>query len=411
MFRLLYDTALQSYHVGIRAAALFNPKASKWISGRNEQDISSLKLLKPIWIHCASLGEFEQGRPIIEKLRLLYPDQHIVLTFFSPSGFEIRKEYNQVNEVLYLPLDQKQDARDFVDVIDPSLVIFVKYDFWYHYLSTLADREIPYIVIAANFPAGHFLFRSMLKPLLALLRSAECIFVQSEESLQNLTSKDFTNVRVAGDPRVDRVLSKTPDSTICSELDLAPYSQVIVFGSLWLEDLDIVASWIKQSVTDTNTFVIIAPHDISEKTQRLIEHSTGISTRLSQLRTSGTLDAKGLIVDTIGDLSSLYHCATLAYVGGGFGHGIHNILEPAAAHIPILFGPKHSKFPEAKDLIDLHCAFTVESKTDVAAALDHLQDQSTRAKIKKDIQQYLQINQGATDMIVAWLQAHNLVPA
>jgi len=411
VFRILYDTALQSYQLGARVASLVSPKAEKWIAGRAQQDLSNVNLNKPIWIHCASLGEFEQGRPIIEKIKQLHPSQDIVLTFFSPSGYEIRKNYAQADEVLYLPLDQKGNAHDFLDAIDPSLAIFVKYDFWYHYLATLTKRSIPFVVIAAHFRSGHFLFKRVMRPLLSLLKSAQAIFVQSPQSLETLEGRGFKNALVAGDPRIDRVLDSNPDSQICSELALSQYEKVIVFGSLWLEDLDVVRSWIRQAVADSKTFVIIAPHDIAPKTLRLMEHNSGLETRLSQVRAGSPLDAKGLIVDTIGDLSSLYRCASLAYIGGGFGHGIHNILEPAAAHIPIIFGPKHTKFPEANDLIALHCAFAVQSAADLAHVLHQLEDDTVRAEIASQMATYLEGSRGATDTIVDWLFAHNFISA
>ncbi len=411
MFRILYDTALQTYQMGARVAALFSPKARKWVDGRKAQDLSSLNLNKPIWIHCSSLGEFEQGRPIIERIKQQHPEQQILLTFFSPSGYEIRKDYNQVDRVLYLPLDQKSNAQLFLEAVDPCLALFVKYDFWYHYLSQLVNRQIPFAVVAANFRTNHFLFRSAMKPILSLLQEATALFVQNEVSIQTLEQRGFSNALVAGDPRIDRVLANQPDSEICTELDLAGFEQVIVFGSLWLEDLEIVRPWIVEAVADPKTFVIIAPHDLSAKNVRLIQHNAGVFRRLSEVRAGESLGPDGLIVDTIGDLSSLYHCAHLAYIGGGFGHGIHNILEPAAAHIPILFGPKHGKFPEADELIQLKCSFAVQSSADVAATLRQLKSEAERGRIAEDLVLFLKKNRGATETIVTWLEAHNFIPA
>ncbi|MBX2815701.1 MAG: hypothetical protein KTR24_06880 [Saprospiraceae bacterium] len=397
LFQWGYDAALAGYRVAIGLAAPFSTKARKWVEGRRKQIIEP-RDDRPIWVHCSSLGEFEQGRPIIEMIRDRNEQIPIVLTFFSPSGYEIRESYPLADEVYYLPADHARSARDFVDRIKPRLAIFVKYDFWFHYLDALTIRKLPFLFVATILHPKHFLFRRSLTPLLDKLRQAEVLFVQNPSTKSLLEERGFTNAVVSGDPRIDRVLAIDSGTQLLGDA----FREIVVFGSVWLEDLDMVLPWIKDLLVQQDVQVLVAPHDISDKNVKSIMGLTGIKHRHSEWQTDAALP-HSMVVDTMGHLSRLYHGATLAYVGGGFSAGLHNILEPAAAGIPIIFGPKYQKFDEAVILVEQKCAFSIRNFSELAEVLELLADAQVRSKIARDLSRFLTISGGATQVVVDWI--------
>jgi len=364
----LYNVAIQAYLLGIRLVALRGGKARRWLNGRKnlfEQIRSSLKPgEKRIWVHCASVGEFEQGRPVIERLKQQYPEHQIVLTFFSPSGYELRKNYAQADYVFYLPPDTARNAARFIDLLSPELALFVKYEFWYHYLSTLQRRQVPVLLISAIFRPDQFFFRWFGRPFLPLLRSFRMIFVQDEASIRLLQEAGVQHIQASHDTRFDRVheIALQPKSFPVVDRFCAD-NKILVCGSTWEADEHIIIRWINEEMEKKPDWkVIIVPHEINDKhivkmlgtiRQPVLLYSHAGETKLENWRV--------LIVDKVGMLSSLYKKATLSYIGGGFGSGIHNILEAAVYGHPVLFGPRHRKFHEAKELIQLGGAFSVSS--------------------------------------------------
>jgi 3-deoxy-D-manno-octulosonic-acid transferase len=389
------------------------PKAKKWITGRRNiwQHLQQAQVHKhtKVWVHCSSLGEFEQGRPVIEKIKTDYPYCDIILTFFSPSGYEIRRNYPVVDQVCYLPLDTKKNAEKFVGLLKPDLVIFVKYDFWFNSLSVLNQQKIPFIFISSVFPKNHFLFRSWAKPLFKIFSEANHVFVQDEVSFNLLSSRNCA-VSVAGDTRVDSVIQLQKNLKEYPLLEkLLSDRNVIIFGSIWLEDLERVRSWINEQIDDKNYFLIIAPHDVSSQMLGKIETVLdGNNIRFSQLAQRDK-KVSCIIVDTIGDLAHLYRFGDLAYVGGGFGKSIHSILEPIAANLPVIFGPKHHKFKEAQDLMSLGAARCIESETGFRDAIDYFENRANKKRARQGISKFLNDHQGATSKIVHYLAQRKLL--
>lgn len=329
---------------------------------------------KRIWFHCASLGEFEQARPLIEKLKSQNSGFRIIVTFFSPSGYEIRKNYEGVDLVCYLPLDTKVNVKRFLNLISPSQIFFIKYDFWYNFLCEIHKRKIPVHLVSANFRQEQFtgLYGYYLKRVLKLFSK---IFVQNESSRKILALHGITDVIVSGDLRFDRVFQL---ATLTKKIPLIEYfkgeNRLLVCGSTWPKDENVLFN---STVAHQNYIIqkiIIAPHEISEShlrsLARLLSHFKLI--RLSEISKKSVSTAietlkqvNILVVDHIGMLSSLYQYADIAYVGGGFGAGIHNILEPVAFGVPVIFGPNHHKFPEATELIAQGAGFSISDSQEL----------------------------------------------
>lgn len=366
---------------------------------------------KVIWMHCSSLGEFEQGRPLLEKLRNTYPSYKILLTFFSPSGYEVRKNYNGADYIFYLPADGKTNARIFHDIVNPQLVIFVKYEFWYYYLNEAKKRNVPLLLISAIFRKkqpffskyGHF-YRSMLSCFTHL-------FVQNNESVSLLRSIGFTkNVSLVGDTRFDRVIEIAEGfQPISSIEDFCAGSNVIVAGSTWLEDDKELTHYAN---TRNKVKFIIAPHNIGKdrlnECRKLYKHSTLFSSIQSA---SPATNINTIIIDNIGMLSRLYKYATICYVGGGFGaDGVHNVLEAAVYGKPVVFGPEYEKFNEAIELVESDGAISIESALELEAAFDNLlTDSSNYTERAKAAGNYVYSKQGPTQKILEFIQANRLL--
>ncbi len=413
----VYNSIIRLYALAARCVATRNPKVRKMIDGQAETFArlkSSLKSAdRPIWIHAASLGEFEQARPLIERIRREKPDRKIVLTFFSPSGYDVRKNYDKVDAVVYLPFDTPSNAREMIDAINPSMAIFVKYEFWGNYLTELKRRNIPTYIISAIFRPSQIFFRPYGGMMRDVLRCFTHLYVQDENSRNLLAGIGIDNVTVAGDTRFDRVtdIMKTPASI--QSIDLFNRNgggADIIFGSSWEADEEKYIAWLNDN---PDIHFIIAPHEFNDR--RLKELRDSIKGNVVYLSEWEKMfspedsnstphpnpdDIRGIIVDSFGKLSTLYRYGKIAYIGGGFGAGIHNINEAAVYGIPVVFGPRFSKFKEARDLVKLGGGFTCASTDEVTATLGSLcHDNDRRISAGKIAGDYINRNLGATDRI------------
>lgn len=401
----LYNLSILSYYWLIRVASLFHKKAKFWVNGRKNlfKDIES-KLKNNtknlVWFHCASLGEFEQGRPVMEKLKANKPSVKILLTFFSPSGYEIRKNYTGADYIFYLPIDTPKNANRFINLIQPQAAFFVKYEFWFNYLQELKKRNIPVYLISGIFrPEQHF-FKWYGTWFKNKLDSFEYFFVQNENSKKLLNGIGYNNVSISGDTRFDRVyeISKnTSDIKFINEF--SNNKKILVAGSTWPDDEKILAAI---NYSKYGFKLIIAPHEIGESHINNIESlfKKENTIRYSKTNANNCAEKNILIIDNIGMLSSLYKYGNMAYIGGGFGTGIHNILEAATFGLPVIFGPNYSKFNEAIELISLGGAFSIENQNELEATFTKLCDENTNHSCSKICSDYVQNNIGATEIIL-----------
>ncbi|MDB4927376.1 glycosyltransferase N-terminal domain-containing protein [Mucilaginibacter sp.] len=393
---LLYNLGLRIYYLLILLFSFFNKKAGLWIKGR--QHIIYTHFEQSIWFHFASLGEFEQGRPVLEKFRSLYPQSKIVITFFSPSGYEIRKNTPLADAVYYLPLDTAQNAQEFIKAINPKLAIFTKYEYWYHYFNELNMRGVPLYIISGIFRPNQVFFKWYGGLHRKMLGFVSYFFVQDEQSIQLLASINITNATVSGDTRFDRVWANAQDTKQLPVISEFKNNQkLFIAGSTWPADEQLAATLVTQY---PDWKFIFAPHEISEdKINKLIsllpENSTARFSKISNFK------SQILIIDNIGMLSSLYQYGDIAFIGGGFGAGIHNTLEAAAFGLPVIFGPNYAKFKEAKDLIELGAGFSIaddrELKKIVAALIN---DETYYNAVSKKSKSYVEEHVGATAVIM-----------
>lgn len=404
---LFYKLSLFMLRNAFAFLALFHNKANKWHTGRKnwrKKIADSYKYTeKTLWIHAASLGEFEQGRPLMEMLKKKNPEYQIVLTFFSPSGYEVQKDYEGADYVYYLPLDSAKTARDFLDIIRPSKAIFVKYEFWYFYLKTLAARQIPTYLISSVFRKEHLFFKWYGKWYQNMLRFFTHLYVQDKASAQLLASIGIDNVSVAGDTRFDRVgeITDNVKENVITKAFKGERTLVVV-GSSWPTDEEILCKYINEEST-SETAWLIAPHEIDEGHLKKIENQIDTSKKIlrySQATTENIGDADVLLIDNIGLLSSLYAYGDFAHIGGGFTDGIHNTLEAATFGMPITFGPDYHKFNEAIEMISDGCAFCVENYSELKEKFDfYLQNTQERNSTSEIAANYVKRNRGASKRV------------
>jgi len=378
------------------------------LSGRraSREKISQLKNRPKstrIWFHCASLGEFEQARPVIEQLRDQRPTWSVCITFFSPSGYEVRKDYKLAEGVFYLPFDTKSNARNFVQDLSPDLAVFVKYEFWYHILDVLKATGIPVFSISAIFRPQQPFFKFYGELHRRMLRCFDTIYVQDEESLQLLEQIGVQQAVVAGDTRFDRVAAIAVGvREIALARKFGEGRRVVVIGSSWPEDIDLLSGLINDEQLDLA--YIIAPHEISEHNLRQIELAIdGDTVRYSQADKDTVGVVKALVIDNIGMLSSLYQYGYVAFVGGSFGDGLHNVLEPATFGIPVIFGKSksNSKYREAIDLLESGAGFEVKDTEVLVDLMKQLvDDEQFYEKAAKEAREYVGRKTGATKRIV-----------
>lgn len=404
----LYNIGIDFYALAVKLAARRSAKAHDLMQGQ-ARTLATLRRVRAevapdgydVWIHVASLGEFEQARPLIERLRRERPEFKILLTFFSPSGYNVRCNYDRVDSVAYLPLDRPAAVTKFLDAAAPRMAIFVKYEFWGNYLQQLKRRGIPTYIISAIFRPGQRFFRLGGGWARKALRCFSHLYVQDQASSILLSGIGIDNVTVAGDTRFDRVTDimrgVRPVPVVEAFVKNSPFTLLV--GSSWPADEEVYIPWLRQN---TDVRAVIAPHEFdSHRLEALRRQLPGKVRLLSEIKSPEDLtgDESVLIIDCFGLLSSLYSYADAAYVGGGFGAGIHNINEAAVYGIPVVFGPNHHKFKEATDLIAAGGAFEVTSKRDAAAVLDRLRDPSQRRAAGEAAALYIKANLGATDLI------------
>ena len=367
---MLYNFGIIAYRCAIGVASLFNEKAALWVKGRKgiwkRMEAVERGKGRLVWVHAASLGEFEQGRPVIEKLKEIEPHTKILLTFFSPSGYEIRKNYQGADYIYYLPIDTPSNARRFVEKWKPDAAVFVKYEYWYNYLSELNKHQVPTYLISAIFRPEQPFFKKWGNLHRRMLGFFTRLFVQDEESVKLLSTIGITHVQQTGDTRFDRVKQIADAAKRIEKVEaFCNDRRAVVCGSTWPGDEDIILDYI--NAQEGNYKWIIVPHEIGEGH---IKDILGKCRKLVARYTDETADVtkcQVLVVDTIGVLSSIYRYGSISYVGGGFGKGIHNTLEAAIYGIPVLFGPKYHKFKEAVDLIACGGAFSISDKEQLGA--------------------------------------------
>ncbi len=401
---IVYNLAITFYYFAIIVSSLFNSKAMKWIKGRRGifQKINIPGDEKVIWIHCASLGEFEQGRPIIETIKDKHPEYKIVLTFFSPSGYEIRKNYPLADYIYYLPLDTPGNARQFITKIHPEKIIFVKYEFWYHYIHIAKRQNIPVYLISGIFRESQWFFKWYGKFPRKILSFFEHVFVQNEHSKTILNEHSINHVSVAGDTRYDRVLKISSNVKRVPEVEQFKQDTLtLIAGSTWPKDEALLINYLNE--VNPAIKCIIAPHEINRhRINEMVHRVHKKAVLFSNITISSGHEADVLIIDNIGMLSSLYQYGDIAYIGGGFGKGIHNILEAATFGMPVVFGPNHQKFDEALGLIRQKAAFPVTSQKEYNEVLNTLvQSTDAREKSGSVALTYVNNNSGATSVILS----------
>ena len=408
---ILYNIGARAYFLGIKLAAAFGHRKAKLMEeGRQDwaqklqAKVNELKAQDPsrpyIWFHAASLGEFEQGRPLIEALREKYPQYRILQTFFSPSGYEVRKNYKGADIVCYLPYDKPSECRRFLDITQPSIAFFVKYEFWGNILEELDRRKVPTYLISGIFREHQAFFKSyggVLRPVLSHFRH---IFVQDEESKRLLATIGYDkNVTICGDTRFDRVIAiqqQAKQYAWAEEFSKGQFT--LVAGSSWPKDEDILLEHFNQH---PEMKLIIAPHEIHEEhIQSIIGKLKRPYMRYSQLDASEVTSVDCLIIDAIGFLSSIYRYGQVAYIGGGFGVGIHNTLEAAVYGMPVIFGPNHTAFREALGLLDAKGGFTISNAEQYASLMQtFMTDPQALREAGQRAGQYVQAESGATETI------------
>ncbi len=393
-----YYAGIFIYSIFLRIAASFNYKAKLWVTGRKDWR-NKLKSIptnkKTIWVHCASLGEFEQGRPIIEKIKSEYPNYFIVLTFFSPSGFEVRKNYEKADLVMYLPIDLPSENIDFIKAVNPVLAIFVKYEFWFGYLNKLKQLNIPILFIAVRFRKNQHFFKWFGGWAQKQLKQISVIHVQDEISRNLLNNIGINTAIVSGDTRYDRVNENAEKANKTEVIEKwLGNKKCVIAGSTWSIDDDLMLPW-----DNIDYKLIIAPHEINASRIEQIKNKVGkhgiLFTELNNAQNENIL-----VLNNMGMLLSVYKMGHIAYVGGGFGSGLHNILEPAAFGLPVIFGNKHEKFPEAKALIDAEGAIEISNRKEFNDAIEFLTIKMNYEKASKNCSLFVKSQTGASKIIM-----------
>ncbi|MCO6488090.1 MAG: 3-deoxy-D-manno-octulosonic acid transferase [Phaeodactylibacter sp.] len=409
---MLYPFAIHLYGLFLRLAALFNPKAAQWVAGRRHWRRRHRELLEAnaqggaplVWFHCASLGEFEQGRPVIELLKAGHPEVRILLTFFSPSGYEVRKNYGGADYITYLPLDTPANARDFVALWKPAAAVFIKYEFWASHLRALRAAGIPIVLASALFRPGQLFFRWYGGFFRRLPGWFAHIFVQNESSAQLLREAGYRNFTVAGDSRVDRVLQiagQAPSFPLAERF--AGRAPVLIIGSSWPEDEAHLLPFLNEQLPP-QWKAIIAPHQVDEG------HIRQIIGRLElpwQRYSEGEKEAETriLVIDNIGLLSALYQYGRIAYIGGAFGSGLHNTLEPIAFGLPVIFGPKYQKFEEARYLVQSGGGFSVNGREELREKFTELGREEAWQEASRKARAYVLQNSGASEKVTVFIRS------
>lgn len=408
--RLLYDIGISLYSILLYLIAPFHKKARLWVDGRkglfDHMERTVEKGAKPIWFHFASLGEFEQGRSVMEAIKKKYPQEKILITFFSPSGYEIRKDTPLADYVFYLPTDTAAHARRFIAIVQPKFAIFTKYEYWYHYFRALNRCSIPLFVISAIFREEQVFFKWYGGFFRGILKQVRFFFTQNVDSVLWLRAIRIRQAGLAGDTRFDRVVDLPKQRRTLPEVEqfLGAHQHVLVAGSTWLPDERLLASLLK---AQGRWKMILAPHEIHEKHVQEIRQlwpDALFFSRFSTYPPEAVEKARVLVIDNIGMLSSLYGYGQLAYIGGGFGAGIHNTLEAATYSMPVIFGTNYSRFQEAIDLMELGSAFSVANAKELQQIVEVLSGTEKRSFSGEIARKYVQEKAGATQIIMKYLE-------
>lgn len=410
---LLYTIILQLYTFGIRVTSLWNPKAKLWLEGRKNFPVFPLKndaSQQHIWIHCASLGEFEQGRPVIEKIKTDYPSAKIFISFFSPSGYEIQKNYTGATTIFYLPMDDKKNAEKMLSSINPTLILWVKYEYWFFYLKAFKAKNIPVLLVSGIFREGQPFFKWYGGLWKKVLPCFTHFFVQDEVSKTLLAGMGMgKNVTVSGDTRFDRVIE------IAKKFEHIPVIQqfcgdnkVIVAGSTWEEDEAELIHYVR---ANPDIKFIIAPHEIDAENLRAVQKEFTGSILFSELMLNPATYANVLIIDNVGMLSRLYYYADITYIGGGFGDdGVHNVLEAAVYSKPVIYGPEFEKFIEAIELFNCGGGITINNALELEKELTLLWNDVQLLKTTgESAGKYVYANAGASKKIIGYIQENRLL--
>jgi 3-deoxy-D-manno-octulosonic-acid transferase len=407
--KLFYSLGVWSYTVAVHVAAIWNSKAKKWVEGRKESfkklDEFRVRVRRldsvteaetPVyWFHCASLGEFEQGRPLMEALKTK-SDCKIVISFFSPSGYEIRKNYELAELIFYLPVDSKKNAKRVLDALNPTAVFFIKYEFWANYIFEAKSRNIAFYSVSAVFRKNQIFFKWYGSYMRSVLNACSAIFVQNETSRKLLNSIHVDSI-LAGDTRYDRVMKNAEKAQQFPLIDsFSKEHRIFVCGSLWLPDLQAISAALQN--LGGNWKIILTTHEIDEAHLKEAEgfFSDQKLIRYSKLNNQNS-DSKILLIDNVGMLMHLYGYADLAYVGGAFKTGLHNILEPSSFGLPVIFGPHHEKFPEAKLFIENGIGFAISNPQEFETVLKKLQSEN----LKEKVIEFMNSQRGATEKIIS----------
>jgi 3-deoxy-D-manno-octulosonic-acid transferase len=402
----LYNLILQFTQFTLKIVALFSPKIKLFVEGRKNVFLTLEQKIKPtdktIWFHAASLGEYEQGLPVIEEIKGKYPNHKIVVTFFSPSGYEVRKNNTVADATVYLPLDTPKNAKRFLKLVHPDLVFFIKYEFWINYLNQLKKQNIPTYLISGIFREKQLFFKWYGGFYRKALDTFTHFFVQNETSKKLITQLRKTNVTVSGDTRFDRVVAiLEKDNTLNFVAEFKNDSLTIVIGSSWPKDETLLIEYINSCTLDVK--FIIAPHNIkTEQIENLKNSITKKVVLFSEKENKDLSQFNVFIIDTIGILTKIYSYADIAYVGGGFGNpGVHNILEPATFGVPIVIGPNYSHFEEATSLVHLDGCLSITNQKELEQALSSLiQNNEIRHNKGGICNAFVQKNKGATNSIM-----------
>lgn len=400
--RLLYTIGIFFYRVAIAIAALFNGKARLWQRGRRGEFKRLAAAFagesRPVWIHSASLGEYEQARPLIERIKQERPDVKVLATFFSPSGYEVRKNDTLPDYVFYLPMDFPRNVRRFLDIVNPQVAVFVKYEYWYNYLIGLHRREIPFYHICAIVRPGQYLFNPVGRWFASQLRHSSGFFVQNEESAQLLKSIGIPQCTVCGDTRFDRVYAIASQPYTLDFVEaFRGDSRLIVAGSTWAPDEQVLATMLSRL---QGYKMIVAPHELQRTEETLRFFNAFKVVKYSEMEGKNLAEYEVLVLNTIGLLSKVYKYSTLSYVGGAFKTGLHNILEAAVFGVPLFFGPEYRKFNEAVELVQQKGAFSIHTPEEMEGIIRHFDEEPEfYDKTCAICRQYVEANIGACDRI------------
>ncbi len=405
----LYNIIVNSANFILKIIAIFNKKIHLFIEGRKDvfKKLENHFSINDsvIWFHCASLGEFEQGRPIIEKTKSQYPNYKILVTFFSPSGYEIRKDYATADLVTYLPFDTKKNAKKFLEIVNPQLAIFIKYEFWPNLLKELQVKDVKTVLVSGIFRKNQSFFKNYGGWMKKSLKTFDHFFVQNQQSKDLLKEIGFENVTISGDTRFDRVYDITKQGNNLEFVkQFINNKTTLIAGSTWPKDEELLVNYINTQA-DANQKFIIAPHNIHKnEIEKLKESITKETVLYSDIDGKDLSTFQVFIIDTIGLLSKIYKHANIAYVGGGFGAGIHNLLEPATFGVPIIIGPNYHKFKEAKELIDGEACIVITNNSELNNELTMLfTNTNTRIDKGNIARNYVLDNTGATGVIIDYI--------